>query len=136
MHRVWTFQLIISLYMKQGNDGGSLRLLSFSTWHFYFLIIILVYFLIAKLQKMMSFIKVIFVKKKRQKKNGPTNYSAKSPLFTDFDQFSSSQLHGRSNTLLEMVYPPVPGPTGRFEPNFKTMLKMIIYLPLRISLFF
>ena len=47
------------------------------------------------------------------------------PSLTGFDQFSPSQLHGRSEGMLEPVYPPVPGPTGRFEPSFKTMHTML-----------
>jgi len=47
------------------------------------------------------------------------------PSLTGFDRFSPSQLHGRSEGMLEPVYPPVPGsadPTGQFEQSFKTML--------------
>jgi len=38
-------------------------------------------------------------------------------------------MHGRSEGMLEPVYPPVPGsigPTGRFKPSFKTMYKGVL----------
>lgn len=68
-------------------------------------------------------------KKKKKKREEPVQPITRPshrflPSLTGFDRFSPSQLHGRSEGMLEPVYPPVPGstgPTGRFEPSFKTM---------------